>query len=187
MIHRLYETRDRGKAIPRDLKDVTFQPTKALFVLLVEKEATFWDNFYDRYPSIIITGEGQPDVATRQILKKIKTELHLPILLLMDYDSSGIGIMTIYSTEDERCSCCMACRNKRIAAFGTASKPKCIWKPTLDIEFASIEDLGHNNLNFFLELHHCFCFLARLLSMSKMMKIWNSISTECLKFGKSGF
>jgi DNA topoisomerase VI subunit A len=41
----------------------------AEFILLVEKEAAFMriaeDRFYNKYPCIVITAKGQPDVATR--------------------------------------------------------------------------------------------------------------------------
>ncbi|KAK9949820.1 hypothetical protein M0R45_005331 [Rubus argutus] len=41
----------------------------ALFILLVEKDAAYMrlaeDRFYNRFPCIIVTAKGQPDVATR--------------------------------------------------------------------------------------------------------------------------
>ena len=45
----------------------------AEFILLVEKDAAFVrlseDRFYNTYPCIIVTAKGQPDVATRMVLK----------------------------------------------------------------------------------------------------------------------
>ena len=65
-----------GKAIPPYIDRITGIQGKAQFVLLVEKDAAFMrlaeDRFYNTYPCIIITAKGQPDVATRLFLKKIK-------------------------------------------------------------------------------------------------------------------
>ena len=68
-----------GKAIPSNVDKVTELRTDAKFVLLVEKDAAFMrlaeDRFYNKYPCIIITAKGQPDVATRLFLSKVKREL----------------------------------------------------------------------------------------------------------------
>ena len=45
--------------------------------------------FYNKYPCIIITAKGQPDVATRLFLRKVKTTLNLPVLGLVDSDPYG--------------------------------------------------------------------------------------------------
>jgi hypothetical protein len=50
------------------------------------------DRFYNQYPCIIITGKGQPDVATRQFLKMIRTQLNIPILGLFDSDPHGLKV-----------------------------------------------------------------------------------------------
>jgi DNA topoisomerase VI subunit A len=61
--------------------------------LLVEKDAAFMrlaeDRFYNKYPCIILTAKGQPDVATRMFLKRIQSELKLPVLGLVDSDPYG--------------------------------------------------------------------------------------------------
>ena len=60
---------------------------------LIEKEAAYMrlaeDRFYNKYPCIVITAKGQPDVATRLFLKKVKTELDIPVLGLVDSDPYG--------------------------------------------------------------------------------------------------
>ncbi len=43
-----------------------------------------------QFPCIIVTGKGQPDVATRLFLKMIKTALNIPILGLFDSDPHGL-------------------------------------------------------------------------------------------------
>ncbi len=39
--------------------------------------------FYNTYPCIILTAKGQPDVATRLFLRKLKTTLKIPVLALV--------------------------------------------------------------------------------------------------------
>ncbi|KAL1342344.1 hypothetical protein AAHE18_09G150900 [Arachis hypogaea] len=72
----------------------------ALFILLVEKDAAYMrlaeDRFYSRFPCIIVTAKGQPDVATRLFLKKMKMELKLPVLALVDSDPYGLKILSVY-------------------------------------------------------------------------------------------
>ncbi|KAK9756277.1 hypothetical protein RND81_01G086300 [Saponaria officinalis] len=89
-----------GKAIPPNIDRVGDITSDALFVLLVEKDAAFMrlaeDRFYNRFPCIIITAKGQPDVATRLFLRKIKLELKLPVLALVDSDPYGLKILSVY-------------------------------------------------------------------------------------------
>ena len=70
----------------------------AKFILLVEKDAAFMrlaeDRFYNDYPCIILTAKGQPDVATRLFLKKLKAQLDLPVLALVDADPYGLKILS---------------------------------------------------------------------------------------------
>jgi meiotic recombination protein SPO11 len=58
-----------GKAIPPYIDRITDIQSDADFILLVEKDAAFMrlaeDRFYNKYPCIIITAKGQPDVASR--------------------------------------------------------------------------------------------------------------------------
>lgn len=89
-----------GKAIPPNIDRVGDMQSDALFVLLVEKDAAFMrlaeDRFYNRFPCIIITAKGQPDVATRLFLRKMKLELNLPVLALVDSDPYGLKILSVY-------------------------------------------------------------------------------------------
>ncbi|KAL0316270.1 UNVERIFIED_CONTAM: DNA topoisomerase 6 subunit A [Sesamum radiatum] len=63
-----------GKAIPPNIDRVGDMQSDALFILLVEKDAAYMrlaeDRFYNRFPCIIVTAKGQPDVATRLFLRK---------------------------------------------------------------------------------------------------------------------
>jgi len=90
-----------GKAISPNIDDIEDMDTDAEMCLVIEKDAVFnrlaEDHFYDYVPSILITAKGQPDVATRQFLKKINDELQIPIFSLMDADPYGFEIMRVYS------------------------------------------------------------------------------------------
>lgn len=74
-----------GKAIPPYTDKITDIQSDAEFILLVEKDAVYMrlaeDRFYHRYPCIIITAKGQPDVATRMFLRRLKYELKVRKLL----------------------------------------------------------------------------------------------------------
>ena len=71
-----------GKAIPPYVDKITEITSDADFIILVEKEAAYMrlaeDRFYNKYPCIVITGKGQPDVATRLFLRKIRDQLKIP-------------------------------------------------------------------------------------------------------------
>lgn len=90
-----------GKAIPSNIQKCTDFESDADFILLVEKDAAFQrlaeDRFYNRFPCIIITGKGQPDVGTRQFLRKVQDELKLQVLALVDADPYGLNIMSVYT------------------------------------------------------------------------------------------
>jgi len=97
-----------GKAIPSQMNDVSNIRGTARFILLVEKEAAFQrlaeDRFYRDYPCIIITAKGQPDVASRIFLKKVKTTLNIPVLALVDSDPYGLKILSVYMSGSKNMS-----------------------------------------------------------------------------------
>ena len=89
-----------GKAIPPYIDKIDDITSDAEFVLLVEKEAAYMrmaeDRFYHKYPCIVITAKGQPDVATRMFLSRITSELEIPVLGLVDSDPYGLKILSVY-------------------------------------------------------------------------------------------
>ena len=89
-----------GKAIPPSIDRVTNIRGDAEFILLIEKDAAFMrlaeDRFYNQYPCVIISGKGQPDVATRLFLNKVRSALNIPILGLFDADPYGLKILSVY-------------------------------------------------------------------------------------------
>jgi len=97
-----------GKAIPAQINDVTNIRGTARFILLVEKEAAFQrlaeDRFYRQYPCIIMTAKGQPDVASRLFLVKVKNTLNIPVLGLVDADPYGLKILSVYMSGSKNMS-----------------------------------------------------------------------------------
>lgn len=97
-----------GKAIPPYIERITDIESDAEFILLVEKDAAFMrlaeDRFYNKYACIIITAKGQPDVATRLFLNKLKTTLKIPILGLVDSDPYGLKILSVYMSGSKNMS-----------------------------------------------------------------------------------
>jgi len=97
-----------GKAIPPYIDKITNIRSDAEFVLLVEKEAAYMrmaeDRFYHRYPCIVITAKGQPDVATRMFLSRLVRELGLPVLGLVDADPYGLKILSVYMSGSKNMS-----------------------------------------------------------------------------------
>ena len=75
---------------------------------LAEKDAAYnrlaEDRFYHSYPCILITGKGQPDVATRMFLKRLKRELNIPILGFVDADPYGLKILSVYMSGSKNMS-----------------------------------------------------------------------------------
>ena len=97
-----------GKAIPPYIDKIEDITSDAEFVLLVEKEAAYMrlaeDRFYHRYPCIVITAKGQPDVATRMFLSRLTSELQIPVLCLVDADPYGLKILSVYMSGSKNMS-----------------------------------------------------------------------------------
>ncbi|KAL3682037.1 hypothetical protein R1sor_000059 [Riccia sorocarpa] len=90
-------------SIPGDishLEKLAFQ-SDARYIIVVEKETVFHklasDRFYHFAPSIIITGKGYPDLATRVMLGRLHQAFPaLPILGLVDWNPAGLAILCTY-------------------------------------------------------------------------------------------
>ncbi|NHJ47876.1 MAG: hypothetical protein FK733_08820 [Asgard group archaeon] len=89
-----------GKNINPMQDHITDLQSDAEFILVVEKQAAFLrlaeDKFYEKYPCVILTGSGQPNVATRIFLRRMSQELSLPVLAVMDSDPYGLDILRVY-------------------------------------------------------------------------------------------
>ena len=97
-----------GKAIPPFMDLIGNIRSDAEFILLIEKDAAFMrlaeDRFYNRYPCIMITGKGQPDVATRMFLRLLATTLKIPVIGLVDSDPYGLKILSVYMSGSKNMS-----------------------------------------------------------------------------------
>ncbi|MFW9991218.1 MAG: hypothetical protein ACFFD4_04085 [Candidatus Odinarchaeota archaeon] len=97
-----------GHAITPMINKIDNMESDAEFVLVIEKDAAFQrlaeDKFFDYVPSIIITASGQPDLATRMFVKKIREDLELPIMGLMDADPYGLDILRVYTIGSKQMS-----------------------------------------------------------------------------------
>ncbi|MBK5112487.1 MAG: hypothetical protein KGD59_12885 [Candidatus Heimdallarchaeota archaeon] len=89
-----------GKNVNPMQDHITDLESDAEFILVVEKQAAFLrlaeDKFYEKYPCIILTGSGQPNVATRIFLRKMSHDLSLPVFAIMDSDPYGLDILRVY-------------------------------------------------------------------------------------------
>ncbi|GLJ04774.1 hypothetical protein SUGI_0003070 [Cryptomeria japonica] len=73
----------------------------ARYVILVEKDAIFQrlaeDRIYNYIPSIMITGKGYPDLASRILLHRLSRSFpNLLILALVDWNPAGLAIVCTY-------------------------------------------------------------------------------------------
>jgi meiotic recombination protein SPO11 len=89
-----------GKNVNPMQDHITNLESDAEFILVVEKQAAFLrlaeDKFYEKYPCVILTGSGQPNVATRIFLRRMSQELDLPVFAVMDSDPYGLDILRVY-------------------------------------------------------------------------------------------
>lgn len=79
---------------------VVFFEIKKIYIIYSSKE----DRFYHKYPCIVITAKGQPDVATRMFLARITNELQIPVLGLVDSDPYGLKILSVYMSGSKNMS-----------------------------------------------------------------------------------
>ncbi|MCE4603049.1 MAG: hypothetical protein F7B18_07690, partial [Desulfurococcales archaeon] len=67
---------------------IEFLDVDAEFVLVVEKDAVFQQlhriGFWKKHKSLLVTGAGQPDRATRRFVRRLHDELGLPVYILTD-------------------------------------------------------------------------------------------------------
>ena len=99
-----------GRAIPGNLATIAdysfFSQAKA--ILIIEKDTVFQKLSAD--PAIggsghfiLVTGKGVPDVATRCFLAAVHSALPaLPLLGLVDWNPSGVGILCLYKYGSRR-------------------------------------------------------------------------------------
>jgi len=79
---------------------IEFIDVDAEYVLVVEKDAVFQQlhriGFWRKHRAILITSAGQPDRATRRLLRRLSDELKLPVYILTDADPYGWYIYSVF-------------------------------------------------------------------------------------------
>jgi len=89
-----------GWSVSPFIDDVEIVSCDADYVLVVEKDAALIrlieEDFHKRNNCLLITGKGQPDIATRRLLRRLHKEQKLPVYILTDSDSYGMQICSSY-------------------------------------------------------------------------------------------
>lgn len=79
-----------GNKTPSEIECINqiLQVSKVDFVLVIEKETVFHSlsdmDFHKKCQCVMVTGSGEPDVATRLLLRKLRTSMHVPVCALVD-------------------------------------------------------------------------------------------------------
>ncbi|RAW39228.1 hypothetical protein PC110_g4558 [Phytophthora cactorum] len=80
--------------------------SNAQCILVIEKDGIFnrlrEDKFFEMVPSILITGRGFPDLATRIFVSLLSNALGIPVLGLCDCNPFGLSIMLTYKLGSAR-------------------------------------------------------------------------------------
>lgn len=90
------------RAVPSNPSAITSLESNAEYVLIVEKDTVFQrlvnEKIFERMDAriVLITAKGFPDVNTRMLLKKIESDLEIPIYIITDADPHGVEIMCTY-------------------------------------------------------------------------------------------
>lgn len=107
---------DMACAIPSLVDRLDLIDTRAEFVLVIEKGAIFErlksTRYWEENNCLLITGKGVPDRGTRRMVRRLRDEFGLPILVLCDADPYGFYIWSVYRAgsmalayESERLAC----------------------------------------------------------------------------------
>ena len=86
--------------------EISVSSKNAKCILVIEKEGVFnrlsEERLYDRFPCIMITGKGFPDLCTRALVKTLHKELNLPVVGLCDMNPYGISVLSVYHCAGNR-------------------------------------------------------------------------------------
>jgi len=101
-------SRATSQLIPTNIRDVEIVDVKADFVMVVEKDTVLNNirksGFIQRHNAILMTGSGEPDRATRMMVKKLNEEHKKPVVIFTDADPWGLGIALRYKIGSESLS-----------------------------------------------------------------------------------
>jgi DNA topoisomerase-6 subunit A len=101
-------SRATSQLIPTNIRDVEIVDVKADFVMVVEKDTVLNNirksGFIQKYNAILMTGSGEPDRATRMMVKTLNEEWKKPVVVFADADPWGLGIALRYKIGSESLS-----------------------------------------------------------------------------------
>ncbi|HET6436980.1 MAG TPA: DNA topoisomerase IV subunit A [Anaeromyxobacter sp.] len=90
-----------GWSVPSIVEEHVVQlgKSEARYVLLIEKDAVWKrfneDKFWQREKCVIVTGQGQPPRGVRRLVQRLRTELKVPVYVLVDNDPWGFYIYSV--------------------------------------------------------------------------------------------
>ena len=101
-------SRATSQLIPTNISDVEIINVKANFVMVVEKDTVLNNirksGFIQKYNAILMTGSGEPDRATRMMVRTLSEEWKKPVVIFADADPWGLGIALRYKIGSESLS-----------------------------------------------------------------------------------
>ena len=101
-------SRATSQLIPTNIGDVEIVNVKANFVMVVEKDTVLNNirksGFIQKYNAILMTGSGEPDRATRMMVRTLNEEWKKPVVIFADADPWGLGIALRYKIGSESLS-----------------------------------------------------------------------------------
>ena len=101
-------SRATSQLVPTNIRDVEIINVKADFVMVVEKDTVLNNirksGFIQKYNAILMTGSGEPDRATRMMVKILNEEWTKPVVIFADADPWGLGIALRYKIGSESLS-----------------------------------------------------------------------------------
>ncbi|HJX23427.1 MAG TPA: DNA topoisomerase IV subunit A [Candidatus Bathyarchaeia archaeon] len=88
-----------GTVIGPPMTSAEFVKCQADKLIVVEKHAMFTrfieEGAYKKFNALLISSEGQAPRATRKLIRRLSTELDLPVMILTDGDPWGISIASV--------------------------------------------------------------------------------------------
>src|SRR5918912_2945062 len=101
-------SRATSQLIPTNIRDVEIVDVKANFIMVVEKDTVLNNirksGFIQKYNAILLTGSGEPDRATRMMVKTLNEVWKKPVVIFADADPWGLGIALRYKIGSESLS-----------------------------------------------------------------------------------
>src|SRR4249919_1086367 len=101
-------SRATSQLIPTNIRDLEIVDVKADFVMVVEKDTVLNNirksGFIQNYNAILMTGSGEPDRATRMMVRVLNQEWKMPVVIFADADPWGLGIALRYKIGSESLS-----------------------------------------------------------------------------------